>query len=75
MVDKINQKKIKKLNKKIDKYKKMLEKLELRPCKGDADIIQREKEVEDLKNVIYSLEIERDQYLYTWWDKVKRITP
>ncbi len=66
MVDKVNQKKIKKLNKKIDNYKKMLERLELRPCKGDADIIQREKEVEDLKNSIYSLEIERDQYLYTW---------
>ena len=65
MVDKENQKKIKQLNKKIDNSKKLLEKVELRPCKGDADIIQREYEVEDLKSFIRSLVIERDQHIYT----------
>jgi hypothetical protein len=65
MVDKENQKKIKQLKKKIDNSKKLLEKVEFRPCKGDADIIQRENEVEDLKSFIRSLVIERDQHIYT----------
>ena len=65
MVDKENQKQIKQPNKKIGNSKKFLEKVELRPCKGDADILQRENEVEDLKSFIRSLVIERDQHIYT----------
>jgi len=57
--------------KKVGSLKKSsgFKKVEVRPCKGDADIIQKEKDIEDLKNRIHSLRIKRDQYIYTWWYK------
>ena len=45
-----------------DEYKKV----ELRPCRGDADLRQRENELGILKSRIYALEKQRDKYLYTW---------
>jgi hypothetical protein len=58
---------IKKIQKEIDNLRKRLKKLELRPCKNDADILQKENEIEDLKKHIRSLEIKRDRYIYAWW--------
>jgi hypothetical protein len=40
--------------------------MELRPCHGDLDLIERDKELGLLKEKIYELEKERDTYLYTW---------
>ncbi len=38
--------------------------MERRPCHGDAELAQREKDIEALKEKIYALEKELDQYLY-----------
>jgi septal ring factor EnvC (AmiA/AmiB activator) len=66
MTDKQNTKKlIKEIQKELDKLKEDFKKMELRPCHGDADLRQREKDLEELKQRIYALEKERDQYLYT----------
>ena len=63
---------IKKLQKEIDDSIDLLRKLEIRPCKGDTDIKQKEMEIADLKKHIQSLENERDRHVYSWWDKAQR---
>jgi chromosome segregation ATPase len=66
MTDKQNKKKIvKEIQKKLNKLKEDFRKMELRPCHGDADLRQREKDLEILKQRIDALEKERDQYVYT----------
>ena len=67
MPDKQNKKKaIKELKKEIEKLRDEYEKIELRPCQGDADLRQRENELEILKSKISQLEKEQDTYLYSW---------
>ena len=67
MPSKKNRKKIiKELQKEIEKLRDEYEKIELRPCQGDADLRQRENELEILKSKISQLEKERDTYLYSW---------
>jgi chromosome segregation ATPase len=67
MPDKQNKKKaIKELQKEIEKLRDEYEKIEVRPCRGDADLHQRENELEILKSKISQLEKERDTYLYSW---------
>jgi chromosome segregation ATPase len=67
MPDKQNKKKaIKELQKEIEKLRDEYEKIELRPCQGDADLRQRQNELEILKSKIYELEKERDTFLYSW---------
>ena len=65
MTDKRNKKKIKKIQKELDKLKENYKKTELRPCLGDADLRQREKDLEMLKEKIQVLEKELDLYLYS----------
>ena len=48
--------------KEIAQLKKELKKIELRPCKGDADIKRKDEEVIMLKKDIYELEKEANQY-------------
>ncbi len=67
MDNKPDKNQIKKIQKEIDKINKTLRKLELRPCRHDADILQKEKEIEDLKRRVRSLEIKRECCKYTWW--------
>jgi len=67
MPDKRNKKKaIKELKKEIEKLRDEYKKIELRPCQGDTDLLQRENELEILKSKIYDLEKEMDTYLYSW---------
>jgi hypothetical protein len=67
MPDKRNKKKaIKELKKEIEKLRDEYKKIEIRPCQGDIDLLQRENELEILKSKIYELEKERDTYLYSW---------
>lgn len=61
----MNKKEAKKINKQINSLKNLLIKLEIRPCKGDNDIKQKEVEIVDLKDKIHSLKNERDSHLYT----------
>ena len=64
MVNKVNKIQIKKIQKEIDKLKKKLPEIELRPCHGDADLAQREKDIKAHKKKIYEMEREIDKYKY-----------
>ena len=55
---------IKKIQKESDSLRKTLKKLELRPCKHNSEILQKEKEIEDLEKRIKLLEIERERYIH-----------
>lgn len=62
---------IKKIQQEIDRLREMLKELELRPCKHNTEIFQKEREIEDLKKRINSLESECKLYMYPWWQKKK----
>ena len=70
MTSKESRKKIKQIQKKIDQLNKELQKMEIRPCKGDAELELREKDLKNLRYEIRTLEKNRDRYRYTWWNKV-----
>ena len=69
MVNRAIKRQIKETEKEIDKLINLLEKLEIRPCQGDADINQKEEEIKDLKKHIRSMKIQRDKLIYSWWKK------
>jgi hypothetical protein len=56
----------KQIQKEIERLRDEYKKMELRPCHGDLDLVQRDKDLGVLKDKIYALEKERDNYLYTW---------
>ncbi len=60
----MSKKEVKKIQKQIVNLENLLRRLEIRPCKGDNEIKQKEIEIEDLKNEIHALKIERDGYIY-----------
>lgn len=62
MVKKKKDKTVKKIQKEIALLKEKLKKIELRPCRGDADLKKKEQEVFNLKREIYELEKEANQY-------------
>lgn len=67
MNEKKNRKRIiKKIQKEIDKLKEDFKRMELRPCHGDADLRQKEKDLEALKEKIRALEKDRDRLSYIW---------
>jgi len=72
MPDKKAKKKIKELNKKIKELEKAFQGLQIRPCKGDKDLKQRDVDLRTLREQIYAVERERDSLIYTWWDKASR---
>lgn len=65
MVDKRIKKKIKKIQHEIDQLEALFKKMELRPCQGDADLSQKEKDLNHLKDKINAKKMERDQYKYS----------
>jgi polyhydroxyalkanoate synthesis regulator phasin len=64
MVNKASKRVIKKIQNEIDQLKKKFKEMEIRPCQGDADLEQREKDLKVLKEQIYELEREVDKYKY-----------
>jgi septal ring factor EnvC (AmiA/AmiB activator) len=64
MVNKASKRVIKKIQSEIDRLKKKFKEMEIRPCQGDADLAQREKDLKVLKEQIYELEREVDKYKY-----------
>ena len=64
MVNKASKRVIKKIQNEIDQLKKEFKEMEIRPCQGDADLEQREKDLVVLKKQIYELEREVDKYKY-----------
>ena len=57
---------VKQIQKEIEKLRDNYQKMEFRPCHGDLDLIQKDKDLGSLKDKIYELEKERDTYLYSW---------
>ena len=64
MIWNMSKKEAKKIQKQIDNLENPLRRLEIRPCKGDNEIKQKEIEIADLKNQIHTLKNERDVHLY-----------
>ena len=60
------EKTVKQIQKEIERLRDEYKKMELRPCHGDSDLVQRDIDLGLLKNKIYALEKERDTHLYTW---------
>jgi len=69
MVNKLRRKRAKEIQKEIDELRMILKKTEIRPCQGDVDLKERERDITALKSEIRSLEKECDKYLYSWWEK------
>ncbi|MDB4444332.1 hypothetical protein N9174_03240 [bacterium] len=65
MADKKTKKKIKKIQNEIDQLEELFKKMELRPCQGDADLSQKEEDMNDLKEKISAKKMERDRYKYS----------
>ena len=66
MDSRAEKKKIKQLQKKIDILERTLSQTEVRPCKGDNDLKEREEEITGLIKEIRILKKERDKYVYSW---------
>ena len=66
MINKLSRKRAKEIQKKIDELRMSLKKMEIRPCQGDLDLKEKEKDITTLKSEIRSLENERDKYFYSW---------
>ena len=69
MTKKNDRSKEKRQKKKIDELNKELKKMELRPCKGNAELEQKEKDIELLKDKINKLKLDLDRHKYTLWEK------
>ncbi len=64
MDKKASKNKIKIIQKELKQAINLLRRLEIRPCRGDSDIKQKDIEIVDLMDRIKSLVNERDSYLY-----------
>ena len=69
MTKKKDRSKAKKLEKEFDELNKVLTKMELRPCKGDTELKQKEEDIKELKEKINQLELDLDRHKYTLWEK------
>ena len=60
------EKTVKQIQKEIEKLRAEYQKTEFRPCHGDIDLFEKDKDLDSLKDKIYALEKELDAHLYTW---------
>ena len=63
MIDKNTRKKLKKIQKQIDKLKKENKKTEFRPCLNDADLRLKEEDLKIIRAKIQALEKEQDRFI------------
>ena len=63
MIDRETKKRLKKVQKEIKRVKKELGKIELRPCQNDAELEQKEEDLEELGTRLRALEKEQDRYI------------
>jgi superfamily II RNA helicase len=59
------EKTVRQIQKEIEKLRAEHQKTEFRPCHGDLDLFQKDKDLDLLKEEINALERERDAHLYT----------
>jgi chromosome segregation ATPase len=63
MIDKQTRKRLKQIGKKISQLKKQTRKLELRPCHNDAELKQKDQDINALREQVHHLEKEQDTYI------------
>jgi septal ring factor EnvC (AmiA/AmiB activator) len=63
MIDKETRKRLKQIEKQISKLQKQIKKLEFRPCRNDAELKQKDKDIKTLREKTYELEKEHDRYI------------
>lgn len=56
---------VRQIQREIERLRDEYQKMEFRPCHGDLDLFQKDKELGLLKEKIYALEKERDAHLYS----------
>jgi septal ring factor EnvC (AmiA/AmiB activator) len=61
-MDKATRKNLKKIQRQIKRFKHELKKIELRPCSSDAELRQKEEDINTIKREIYDLEKEANQF-------------
>ena len=64
MVSRSNKIEIIKIQKEMNELKEKLKEMELRPCHGDADLAQKEKDIRAHKDKIIEAERKVDKYKY-----------
>jgi len=52
---------VRQIQNEIEKLRDDYSKMELRPCRGDTDLAERDRELEMLKEEMYSLEREKEK--------------
>ena len=62
MTDKATRKRLKKIRKEIKALKKTYQRIELRPCKNDEELKQKDKDLKGLMERVYELEKEQDRF-------------
>ena len=64
MAEKNPKSSLKKTQRIISQLKEKLKKLEIRPCRGDADMIKKDEDILLLRNKIHELEKELNQFAF-----------
>ena len=59
---KMRRKNIKEIQKEIERLKKEFQKVELRPCHSDAELKEKYEDIKLLKNMIFQLEKEANEF-------------
>ena len=52
MIDKTVRKKIKAIQKEIDKWRKEIDRMELLPCQNDKDLLEKEENIKELWKLV-----------------------
>jgi chromosome segregation ATPase len=60
---KATRERLKKLKKEIKSLKTQYKKMEFRPCQNDAELREKEEDLRNLMERIYSLENEQDRFI------------
>jgi len=63
MLDKETRKRIKKIRKEINRLKKEYKKVEVIPCRNDADLKKKDDKLKALMERIYAMEKEIDRFV------------
>jgi hypothetical protein len=64
MASRQTRKQLKAIERELKKLRKIFKKEELRPCRNDPELIQKEKDLKLLMDRILSLEKERDRLIF-----------
>jgi polyhydroxyalkanoate synthesis regulator phasin len=63
MIDKETRKRLKQIGNKINRLEKQIKKLQFCPCHNDAELKQKDKDINALREQVHHLEKEQDMYI------------